>query len=370
MAVRQVSKDKITKDGRKWQFYLYIKYPDGTRKKYFSKNYSTRHEAEVAEKKFALEVENKEINLTDMTFQDLYDEFYAYKLDKVKHTTIRTYQQRIPRLKMLMNIKIRDFDIQDYLKWRAYISSLPIKIKTKNSYHKLLKELLNYGTKWHDFNFTTIYNKMEKFSDPNALPEEMGFYTFEEFKQFISVEDNIEWKCAFEILYYCGLRRGELRGLTWDNIDFFNKTLSVNKNITNSSGDSGEWILTTPKTKSSYRTIPMPDILIEDLKEYKETCKKYPKFNSKFFVFGGVEPIKPDTLRLEKIRIAEKAGVKQIRLHDFRHSCASLLINSGANVMIVAKYLGHTKIDETLNTYSHLFKNKMEDVVNTMNSLN
>ena len=104
--------------------------------------------------------------------------------------------------------------------------------------------------------------------------------------------------------------------------------------------------------------------------EKKETCKKYPKFNSKFFVFGGVEPIKPDTLRLEKIRIAEKAGVKQIRLHDFRHSCASLLINSGANVMIVAKYLGHTKIDETLNTYSHLFKNKMEDVVNTMNSLN
>jgi len=54
MAVRQVSKDKITKDGRKWQFYLYIKYPDGTRKKYFSKNYSTRHEAEVAEKKFAV----------------------------------------------------------------------------------------------------------------------------------------------------------------------------------------------------------------------------------------------------------------------------------------------------------------------------
>lgn len=111
MAVRQVSKDKITKDGRKWQFFLYIKYPDGTRKKYFSKNYSTKHEAEVAEKKFALEVENKEINITDMTFQDLYDEFYAYKLDKVKHTTIRTYQQRIPRLKMLMNIKIRDYDI-------------------------------------------------------------------------------------------------------------------------------------------------------------------------------------------------------------------------------------------------------------------
>ena len=67
--------------------------------------------------------------------------------------------------------------------------------------------------------------------------------------------------------------------------------------------------------------------------------------------------------------MAKEAGLKQIRLHDFRHSCASLLINNGANIMIVAKYLGHTKIDETLNTYSHLFKSKMEDIVELMNQL-
>ena len=65
----------------------------------------------------------------------------------------------------------------------------------------------------------------------------------------------------------------------------------------------------------------------------------------------------------------EKAEVKEIRIHDFRHSCASLLINNGANIMIVAKYLGHAKIDKTLNTYSHLFKNKMDDIVNLMNKL-
>ena len=67
--------------------------------------------------------------------------------------------------------------------------------------------------------------------------------------------------------------------------------------------------------------------------------------------------------------LAPEAGVKEIRTHDFRHSCASLLINSGASIMVVAKYLGHTKIDETLNTYSHLFKNKLDEVVNTMNKL-
>lgn len=70
-----------------------------------------------------------------------------------------------------------------------------------------------------------------------------------------------------------------------------------------------------------------------------------------------------------KIHFAKKQGIKQIRIHDFRHSCASLLINNGANITIVAKYLGHTKIDETLNTYSHMYKNKLNDIVNTINNL-
>ena len=65
-----------------------------------------------------------------------------------------------------------------------------------------------------------------------------------------------------------------------------------------------------------------------------------------------------------------KQGLKQIRLHDFRHSCASLLISRGANITLVGRYLGHTKIDETLNTYSHMFKNKLDDIVGTINRLN
>ena len=76
------------------------------------------------------------------------------------------------------------------------------------------------------------------------------------------------------------------------------------------------------------------------------------------------------TLALRKKLNAEKAGVKVIRLHDFRHSCASLLINNGASVTLVAKYLGHTKVDETLNTYSHMFHSKLDELVNTINQLN
>lgn len=113
----------------------------------------------------------------------------------------------------------------------------------------------------------------------------------------------------------------------------------------------------------------MPDILVNHLKEYKGQVSKYYNFNQKWFVVADVSPLHPDVLRKRKNKNAIDAGLKQIRIHDFRHSCASLLINNGANIMIVAKYLGHAKIDETLNTYAHLFKNKMDDIVNMMNHL-
>ena len=75
-------------------------------------------------------------------------------------------------------------------------------------------------------------------------------------------------------------------------------------------------------------------------------------------------------IRCRKNKDCKLAEVKQIRIHDFRHSCASLLINSGATINVVAKYLGHTKIDETLNTYSHLFKNQLNEIINIIDKLN
>lgn len=85
----------------------------------------------------------------------------------------------------------------------------------------------------------------------------------------------------FETLYFCGLRRGELRGLTWENIDLEEKNLTVNKNCVNEKGDHGYWKLYTPKTRTNYRTIPMPDILVNDLKTLKEESMKIKSFNEK-----------------------------------------------------------------------------------------
>lgn len=81
-------------------------------------------------------------------------------------------------------------------------------------------------------------------------------------------------------------------------------------------------------------------------------------------MFGNIDPLAATTLLDRKTKNAFMARVKYIRIHDFRHSCASLLIDSGANITLVAKYLGHSKIDETLNTYSHMYQNRLDTIVN------
>ena len=114
----------------------------------------------------------------------------------------------------------------------------------------------------------------------------------------------------------------------------------------------------------------MPEILVNSLKKAKLEAKQLNGFNENYFVAGDAFPISSNALAERKNTNCEKAGVKQIRIHDFRHSCASLLINNGANVTMVSKYLGHKKIDETLNTYSHMLKDKLNDIVGTINQLN
>jgi len=95
----------------------------------------------------------------------------------------------------------------------------------------------------------------------------------------------------------------------------------------------------------------------------------YSNFNDDFFICSDCRPIADSTLYLYRSKMADNAELKLIRFHDFRHSCASLLINNGANVTLVAKYLGHTKIEETLNTYSHMFSTALDFVVSVIDSL-
>lgn len=102
---------------------------------------------------------------------------------------------------------------------------------------------------------------------------------------------------------------------------------------------------------------------------YGQYKKEYYGFNDDFFVVFDAKPIANSNIYLRRTKLVTLAGLKVIRIHDFIHSCASLLINNGANVTLVAKYLGHTKIEETLNAYSHMFSTALNSIVSVIDSL-
>lgn len=359
---------KTTKDNRAWYFSTYYVDLDGINKKKKSKKYNLKKEAEEAERIFLTTY--KEQSNNNMTFKDLILDYKNHQKDKVKITTFRQYKAFFDKLKSLENINIDNFNIATYNKWKENISKLKITTISKDSTYKSFRALLNYAVKYHNFIYLThTLNKMTGFKNPNELKKEMKFWNYEEFKFFIEQEKELKYKCFFEILYYCGLRKGEANALNWNDIDFKKATVTINKNVTLKI-KGHKYIVLPPKTKSSYRTLPLPKHLLNNLKSLKNEYEKYSNYNNNWFVCGGINPLADSTVNKRKKQHIESASLPYIRLHDFRHSCASLLINNNASIMLVSKYLGHSNITTTLNTYAHMFKNEYDDIIKVINELN
>ena len=363
MSVRQLKENKITKDGRSWVFIQYSKGLDGKRHQYQSQAYMTEDEAIQAEKEYLNKYKDVEVN-PHMTFKEAYTIYYDYQKDKIKDSTLKTYRDRIKYMGLLDNVELVNLNWDLYQKWRAQINKTNLCDRYKTDIQKFIKQVINFAEKQWDFNLRKFYNKLEPFKTPGALKKEMDFYEPEEFFKFISVVDDLRYKCLFELLYYCGLRRSEARGLQWKHIDFKNKLLTVSQQVLNPSNSnaSTEWYISSTKTEASNRTIPVPTTLLNDLSELKKTNEKFSKFKQTWFVLGDDIPMATGRMYFYRDKYAEKAGIRRIRLHDFRHSCASALISGAAPITAVSNFLGHSETTETLETYTHMFKKDLANV--------
>ena len=369
MAVRLLEEKKWTKDGRKYIWYVWETGLDGKKHKKFSKAYKTEAEAKRAEKEYLKMSEVFEGDM-NMTFKELYTKYYEVQKDIVRYSTLKTYRDRIKYIGMFDKVKLKDMDAIHYQKWRAEMMKVDISNSYKNEIQKFLKIVINWAVKTYGFNMNKFYGRMEPFTSASDIKKGMNFCTFEEFNQFISSAPSLQIKCMYKTLYYCGLRRGEASGLQWNDVNWNDERLSATKQaVTHGSENSTNYELTKPKTQKSNRILPIAEILFRDLKQLYEEPKQFAEFNEEWFIFGNFIPITFYQMRHKNIEIARDANIKRIRLHDFRHSCASLLINNNANIAVVSQFLGHASIEETLDTYTHMFKDKLECVVNTINKL-
>ena len=189
----------------------------------------------------------------------------------------------------------------------------------------------------------------------------MQFWTVEEFNDFIdAIKDRPESVVMFSILFWTGMRSGEMLALTESDFDFSVPSVSITKNYARHEKQD---LILEPKTPKSRRVILIHGALANMVKLY---ISRLYGISSNDRIFAGVTKY---TLSREMDRGCKRSGVKRIRVHDLRHSHASLLIELGYSPLLIAERLGHENIETTLQTYSHLYPNKQRELVTRLNKI-
>ncbi len=311
-----------------------------------------------------------------MTLQDLYTEYIETKRHEIRETSLAKSQGvlKCHVLPYLQDAKIKSINVKMLQKWKNTISQLSLATKTKNNIYKELRALLNFGVKMEYLPSNPLVKiggfKDDDFSTPQ---DKLQYYTAEQFKAFIKCA---EARCTslndwglyvfFNIAFFTGMRKGEINALKWTDIegDIINVRRSVAQKV-----KGKDIVETPPKNKSSYRQIKAPKRLIDVLNEHRIRQEQAKGFTPSFRVCGGYKCLSDTSISNFNIACADAAELPHIRVHDFRHTHATLLINEGINIQEIARRLGHSNVEMTWNTYSHLYPREEERALNVLNSI-
>lgn len=286
-----------------------------------------------------------------------------YKKNKVEYGTYSKIKYAIEKIIIpnTYNKILSMINENDCRNFSNYLYSLDYSTTHKNYLLRIYKAIFDHSKIFFKNNnnpsyvcmrFKKTYSELVSRND-----REQNIWTLEEFNKFIDCMDNIIYKNFFIILYNTGLRLGEAQALKWS--DFSNGILNVSKSITRKT-TSGNYEIKQTKTLSSIRKVTLGKNLSQYLEKYKEKEKEFFGFNEDWFIFGRKNVLPLSSISNNKKKAIKLSGVKEIRIHDLRHSHASNLIASGVNIVAVSKRLGHSDINMTLKVYSHLMK-KSED---------
>lgn len=332
-------------------------------------------EAKLMEQQLSQSVKEQALS-SRITVRHLYDEYIAAKKYEVRETSLKKTEQVLTLhvLPEFENTRIDKLNTQNLQKWKQTINDGDYQIRTKQNFYKEFRAFLNYAVKMEYLPKNPLL-KVGNFKAPMELKKEMDFYTPEEFQLFIKsakdfAEENndiVSWSyhTFFCIAYYTGMRKGEIYALTWNDIT--DSEIHITKSLTQKL-EGGDRI-TPPKNQSSVRVIQIPKPLLSVLNEHKERCKAIDGFSENCYICGGIRPVRDTSVENANKKFAEAAGVKKIRIHDFRHSHASLLANEGINIQEIARRLGHSDVSITLKVYSHLYPTETERALTVLDKV-
>lgn len=345
----------------KWLCQFYYTDWTGKRKKKRKRGFARKSDALEWEREF-LRQQQADMNMKLSAFVDLY---FSDMKPRLRASTIAGKRFIFDKLIVpyFGERPIQSITAADVRQWQAELLNkeykpgkqyTPTYLKTVNNQ---LTALFNYACRYYGLKENPCH-KAGSMGKKHA--EEMQFWTLEEYQKFReAIKNKPNSYTAFEMLYYTGMRIGELMALTPSDFDFNAATVSISKTYTRLHGED---IITPPKTPKSKRIVSVPLFLCDEVKGYLATLYGL-KDNERMFPFTKY------FLEHEIRRGCKESGVKRIRLHDLRHSHASLLIEQGFSPLLIADRLGHENVETTLNTYSHLWPHKQAEVAARLEEL-
>lgn len=352
-------KAKKNKKTGKWD--IQYSYYDllGVRKQSTKRGFDTKREAEEWVQEFSLSQKGN-LNMSFDTFIKIYKKDIG---KKIRESTMRSKEYMIDNkiLPYFKDKKLNEIEPKHIIAWHNEI------LEQNNKYGKPYAK--TYLRSLHS-QISAIFNHAVRFyglkSNPAAIVGSIGskkaegidFWTKEEYLRFAdAMMDKPVSFYAFEVLYWCGLRIGELLALTKKDIDLEKSTISINKSYQRINKQD---VITPPKTEKSNRVIKIPEFLRDELEDY---------FNSIYNLTDDTRlfQISKSYLHHEMIRGCKETGVKKIRIHDLRHSHTSLLIDMGFSAVAIAERLGHESYKVTLDVYAHLFPERQTEIAEKLN---
>jgi len=267
---------------------------------------------------------------------------------------------------MFNNKSIYDINNADYIKWQEYIVGLKYSDSFNSQIYSIVKKFFDYlGVFYEIDNIIQKFGRFNSYSVKNK--QVIQTWSISEFKQFINKVDDTVYHALFNFVFFTGVRKGEALALTFADVK--NGYATVNKTLTKEKFD-GKRLTMKPKSKKSNRIIRLDFRLrLELYLLRKYYTKLYGYFDENFYVFGGKQPLSTTTLERRKNKYCRIAGVKQIRMHDFRHSHATILYHKKIKLKYIQLRLGHADISTTANIYVHTSEKYEKRVFNILNFL-
>ena len=363
---------------KRWRAVLSLGTVDGKRRRKYIYGVTRK---EVADKLRAMRQEiDQGVNVTDRT---TVAEFLDRWLETVikEHRRPRTYESYrqitrlyiVPHIGNVQLIKLTPMQVQNLLNTlqkSGGVNQQPVAPRTVQRTRAVLRSALTRAQRWgilvRNAAALTDPPRAEKFK-PVVLGPEQG-------QQLLQVAASHRLEAIWYIALLMGLREGELLGLTWEHIDFTARRLVVNQTLQRRKGEG--LVVAPPKTASSIRTLPLPQIVERVLQKQQQRQQADRERAANFWVETGFvfttesgRPIDPSNLLQMFKRLLKAANLPMMRLHDLRHSCATLLIAQGVHPRIVMDILGHSQISITMDLYSHVLPETQREAAKAMDLL-